>query len=68
VGKLKTAAEKEAWMEGWRAAGHQEPHYKRPNYQTSEERDAFQNGWDERAERIAMGYRDDDIPAAPSST
>ena len=64
-----TEAEKEAWRDGWQAAGRcqetgQGARHIRPNYLTQAERDAFDKGWDDREERLAMGYRDDDtVPA-----
>lgn len=64
--RYKTAAEIEAFRDGWNTAGNGGHQHERPNYLTRKERDAFAVGWDERAERIALGYRDNDLPISNS--
>ena len=58
--KLKTKALKGAYSDGWAACGRGLPRVPRSdsNY-TSDERDAHDQGWDDRAERIALGYKDE---------
>jgi len=43
---LSTAAEREAYRDGWNAAANNSPRHQRPNYQTHQEREAFDLGWD----------------------
>lgn len=40
-----SAAEKEAWRDGWNAANVGSQNRPRPNYQTSLGREAFDRGW-----------------------
>jgi hypothetical protein len=43
---LTTAAEKEAYRDGWNAAANNAPRHGRPGYPTHGEREAFNLGWD----------------------
>ena len=54
-----TLAAKEARIDGWTCASNGYPKSQRPNYQTYEEREAFDAAWEEKTHRAAMGYRDD---------
>jgi hypothetical protein len=51
AGGKSTQAESEAYRDGWNAADGGAPRTSRPNYQTHLEREAFNAGWDARAER-----------------
>lgn len=57
--KKYSPAEVAAWTDGWQTAGRGQPRSARPAYSHNEDREAFNAGWDERAERIAMGYKDE---------
>lgn len=50
---------KDAYGDGWAACGRGQKRHEWPNYHSHEEREAFGRGWDDRADRIAIGYRDD---------
>lgn len=51
--------QKAAYCDGWKAAGLNAKRHERPSYPTNtDEREAFTQGWDVRAERIANGYYD----------
>jgi hypothetical protein len=67
VPKLKTSAEKEAWSDGWSAAGVGAKQHDRQNYLTHGEREAFSLGWEERADRIAWERRDNAPLETPNS-
>ena len=49
--------ERIAWKDGWEAAsGEQQQHERRAVYTNQADRQAFDDGWHERIERIALGY------------
>lgn len=47
-------------------AGRGQPKSARPAYTHHEDKEAFNVGWDKRADRIAMGYQDEDSVPTPS--
>lgn len=46
--------EKTAYEDGWKVAAAGSPRHDRPNYQSQEERDAFNAGWDYRSSLILI--------------
>ena len=49
---------KAAYCDGWAVCGAGGLRHDRPAYLTHGEREAFNQGWEDRAERIAYGYDD----------
>ncbi len=61
--KPYSPGELSAWHDSWTTAGREQPNTARPAYSHNEDREAFNVDWDERADRMAMGYTDrDSIP------
>ena len=54
-----SAGDGDAWHQGWNVAGSDGSQHPRPFGLTSTEREAYDDGWETRADRIRMGY---DLP------